>query len=212
MPGLTQLVDISADVLPYLDMSNMPSDGGTKLQGIIDGCTSVIEDMVGHCIAVTYADEIHDGGDTTIYLRRTPVLSIDSIVEVIGLVPYTLTEQPVGYPVDNFGFTLDNAKTGRVTRRSAGSQPFEFYDNIGNISVTYTAGRETLEPNIRLAALELIKHVYQFGQQSFGASSAYVPGVAEADEDEMVASPSGYLVPNRVAELCQPTRRLPGIA
>ncbi len=209
---VTAIVDLVEDVLPFLNMTATPSDGGTKLQGIIDACSDVIEDMVGHVIQKTIGPEFYNGGDTSLILRQAPVLSITTMIEVIGLIPYTLTEQPVGYPTDNFGYSLDNPHHGRVTRRSAGSQPFEFYDNIGNVSVTYVVGRDTVPPHIKNATLELIKHVYQFGQQSFGPASSFVPGVARADEDEVVATPSGYLVPNRVAEMCQPSRRLPGFA
>lgn len=189
-----------ADVLPELNMANTPADGGTKLQGFIDAASAVIEDMVGHVINNTVT-EYYDGGDTTLYLRQLPVVSISTIVETIGLIDYTLTNQPVGSPVDNFGYTLDDLKVGRVTRRSAGSSPFPFYKNAGNVAITYTYGRSTVPPNIRLATLELLRFMYQQGQQgtrpAFGAPSP----------EPVSLTPAGYLVPNRVKELCQPSMR-----
>lgn len=210
--AVTEIVDLNTDVLPYLNMTAIPADGGTKLQGIIDTATAIIEDMVGHVVNVTVGPEYYDGGDVALYLRQTPVLSITSIIETIGFVNYTLTLQPVGSPVDNYGYTIDDARFGKVTRRSAGSQPFEFYDNTGNIAVTYVVGLASVPQNIKTACLELIRHIYQFGQQAFGPSSSYVPGVAQDDDMMPVETPSGYLVPNRVAELCQPNRRLPGFS
>lgn len=209
---ITAIVDLNDDVVPYLNMTKVPADGGTKLQGIVDACQTIIEDMVGDVIQKTIGPEYYDGGDSTLILRRSPVISITTMTETIGLVNYTLTNQLVGSPVDNYGYTIDNPRFGHVTRRSAGSQPFRFFPNVGNIAVTYVVGLTSVPSNIRDATLELIRHRYQFGQQAFGPSSAFVPGVATADADEFSISPSGYLVPNRVAEMCQPSRRLPGMA
>lgn len=189
-----------ADAMAELNMTVTPADGGVKLQGFIDAASAVIEDMVGHVINGSI-QEFYDGGDFSIYLRQTPVLSIQSVVETIGLINYTLTPQPVGSPVDNFGYTLDDPLVGRITRRTAGSQPFPFYRNDGNISVSYTYGLNAVPPNIRLATLELVRFMWQQGQQSlrpqFGAPSP----------EPVSTTPTGYLVPNRIKELCQPSMR-----
>ena len=198
--AVTAIVQL-ADALAELNLPSTPSDGGAKLQGFIDAATAVIEDIVGHVVPGT-ATETYDGGDTTIYLRQLPVLSVTGIVETIGLIDYTLTSQPVGSPIDNFGFTLDDPATGRVTRRSAGSQPFPFYANTANIAVTYTYGRATVPANIRLAALELLRFWWQQGAQGLRP-----PFGAPAGEAGVSATPMGFLVPNRVKELCQPSLR-----
>ena len=229
--AVTQLVDLQNDVLPFLGLSAMPADGGKLLQTYIDGVTPVIEDVVGRVInvyvgpdnspnvaGVTYAPSRYDsglysGGDTTLYLRETPVLSVTKMVEVIGLVPYTLTLQPVGAPVDNFGFTLDDPNSGRVTRRSAGSQEFEFYENTGNVSVWYVAGMASVPANVKHAALELIRLRYVPEQESFGEASSFVPKLAQDDSfDPPVKTPSGYTIPQSVMELLEASPRFPGFA
>lgn len=197
--AITALITL-ADAMPELNIANTPSDGGTKLQGFINAAEAVIEDIVGHVINGT-TTEWYDGGDTTIYLRQLPVLSIQSVVETIGLINYTLTAQPVGSPVDNFGYTLDDLSYGRMTRRSAGSQPFPFFRNTSNIEVNYSYGLNAVPANVRLAALELIRHMWQIGQQGLR------PGFGAPPNETMAPTPSGFLVPNRVMELCQPTRR-----
>src|SRR2546430_16633512 len=101
----------------------------TELQGFIDAATPIVEDMVGHVIQVTITGEIHDGGDTSIVLRHKPVLSVTTLTEIIGFVPYTLTNQPVGSPVDNYGYSIDDPYGGLVVRRSSGSTPFPFLEN-----------------------------------------------------------------------------------
>ena len=196
MAGPTALVTIP-DVVAELNLPSTPADT-TELQGFIDAATGVVEDYVGHVVNVSVT-EVHDGGDVSIWLRETPVVSVQSITEVIGLIPYTLTEQPVGSPVDNFGYTLDDPASGMVVRRSAGSSPFPFFDNVGNVTVTYTAGRASVPANVRLGTLELIRHMYERGQQ--GMRPAYG---APADE-AYGPTPAGYLVPNRVKELLQPS-------
>lgn len=205
--AVTQIVDLETEVLPFLGMTSLPADGGAKLQQYIDGLTPVIEDVVGHVVQVTIGPEYYDGGDTTIFLRHTPVLSITSMTEVIGFVPYNLTLQPVGQPVDNFGYTIDNAYSGLITRRSAGSQPFQFWDNKGNVSVTYVAGMAAVPGNVKLATLTLLKLHYQPEQEGFGEVSAFVPSIAHDEDDPPVATPSGYLIPRSVYQMLAPTAK-----
>jgi hypothetical protein len=207
MPGLTQIVSL-ADAEAELNMTATPSDGGTKLQGFIDAASVVIEDIVGPVIGRT-TTEIHDGGDVSIFLWHAPVISIASIVETIGFTNYTLTAQPVGSPTDNYGYTLDDARVGRITRRSAGSTPVTFYANTGNVSITYSYGRTSLAiadgfdgPNIRLATLKLIRHMWAQEQGNR-------PAFGEPAAEPMSKTPSGFIVPNAVKELCQPSLRDP---
>lgn len=198
---VTAIVDLAADVLPHLNMTSVPSDGGRELQGFITAAQVVIEDIVGHVVPATF-DEFYDGGNTSISLRHLPVLSIASITEIIGITGYTITPQPVGSPVDNFGYTLDVPKTGRVTRRSAGSAPYPWYQNIGNIEVVYTAGRTSVPGNVRLAMLELIRDWFQDGQQGYGKASSYAPADGSSSDDAYSTTPSGYVVSNRIKQLC----------
>lgn len=203
---VTAIVTLAADVLPHLNMTSVPTDGGLELQGFIAAATTVIEDIVGHVVSVTF-DEFYDGGNTSINLRALPVLSIASITEIIGITGYTITPQPVGFAVDNYGYTLDVPRTGRVTRRSAGSVPYPWYQNVGNIEVVYTAGRASVPANIRLATLELIRDWFQYGQQGYGKASSYAPADSSSSDDEYTTTPSGYIVSNRIKQMCGAAER-----
>lgn len=195
-----------ADAMSMLSMTQVPTDGGVLLQQYIDGARLVVEDIIGHVVPVQVV-ETHDGGDVSIYLREPPILTVDQVIEVIGMTRYTLTNQPVGTPVDNFAYTINDRKNGRITRRTAGSTPTPFYKNIENITVTYTAGLAAVAPNVKQGALELVAHMWRFGHQAYGPSNAFVPIVAQEMAEEWSTTPSGYLVPNRVKEMLQPSTK-----
>lgn len=195
-----------ADVRPFLSITTVDANRDAKLQEIIDGTRPVIEDLAGYVVPQTFI-ESHDAGDVAIYLRRLPVLSVTSITELRGTTTATLTSQPVGSAVDNYGYTLENSDTGEIIRRGAASTPTPFGGwwvggasswiswGIGKVQVTYVAGRSTVPTNIKLAALELIRHLWQMGQQGnrplYGAPS----------DEALTPTPSGFLVPTRVREL-----------
>lgn len=203
---VTAIVTLAADVMPHLNMTQVPADGGLELQGFIASATVVIEDIVGHVVPATF-DEFYDGGNTTIRLRELPLLTVASINEVIGLTTYSLTNQPVGQPVDNFAYTIDSLRLGVITRRSASSTPYPFFGNTSNIEVVYTAGRLTVPANIRLATLELIREWFQNGQQGYGKQTSYAPAEASDSDDAWSTTPAGYMVPNRVKQLCGQAER-----
>jgi hypothetical protein len=192
-------------VVPFLriptPVASLSATDTANLQMIIDAAAALIESHTGKVETAQYVEE-HDGGDVSIYLRRPPVLRVVSIVEVIGLERYTLTQQPVGYSTDNFGYSIDNYNYGRIVRRSAGSQPLPFYKNAGNIEVTYVAGMGDCPPNLTLATLELIKHLW------FSSQQGSRPVFGDPSAGAMVTSSGpGYALPNRVVELLGDKRR-----
>lgn len=206
MPNPTSIVTLS-DVKPFLNITTVDANRDTKLQEFIDGTQPVIEDLAGIVVPQTFT-ESHNAGDVSIFLRRLPVMSITTITELRGTTTYTLTAQPVGQAVDNFGYTLENPDTGQVVRRGAASTPTPFGGwwvggastertyGIGKVQVTYQAGRAAVPTNIKLANLELIRHLWQMGQQG----NRPLGGVL-ADDGITSGGPSGFLVPNRVREL-----------
>jgi len=203
---VTALVTM-AELTAHLNMLITPTDAiVAELQGFIDDCTPVVEDIVGHVVPATF-DERYDGGNVSIQLRQLPVLTVASVTEVIGFTNYTLTEQPPNATTSAFGFSVDNLDMGIMVRRDGGGGLTRFYANRGNIEVVYTAGRATVPGNVRRGTLELIRHWWQYGQQAQGRVGSYAPGSAAEDDSALSTTPSGYLVPNRVKELLQPSQR-----
>lgn len=149
--------------------------------------TEVIEDICG-AVLIRTVEQIADGGRTGVALWERPA-SITSVT-VNG-------DAKTDYVV--------NLNAGIVYADRNGSR---FADGIQNIVITYRTGAESVQPSIQLAARELVRHLWQIGQQ---ASGGHVPAYAQ-NPKQMGLTPSGFAVPNRVIELCGNHYALPGMA
>ena len=74
-----------------------------------------------------------------------------------------------------------------------------------NVEITYTVGAATVPPHLRLAAQDLIRHLWSSSRRGGAPSSRNAPA-------DMVATPYGFAVPKRVAELCAVALQAPGFA
>lgn len=202
--GVEQIVDL-ASVKAHLNMSLNDTTQDQELTGFILAATAVIRDMIGPIVPEQHV-EYFDGGVMTISVAWQPLLSIQSIYEYYGLSAFLLTEQPLGTQINAFGFTVDYI-TGQVTRRTFGGQAALFAFGDKNVKVTYTAGRGDIPYNVRLGALELIRHNWAMTQQA--GRPRMRSGMDGGGE---LAVPIGFAVPDRVVEWLAPHRRPPGIA
>jgi len=204
--ALEQVVDL-ASVKAHLRLNPSDRSPDDALRGFILAAGPVIRDIIGPLLPETHV-EYFDGGNMTVSLSWQPVISIQSAYEYYGLSAFLLTEQPLGSQMNAFAFTADYA-TGQVTRRTFGGQAARFAIGDKNVKFTYTAGRSTDVPyNVRLGALELIRHLWQLTQQG---GRPHLRNSAAGGGDELVV-PIGFAVPDRVVELLGPHRRPPGIA
>jgi len=149
----------------------------------IAAATEVIEDIVGAVLVRTIV-QTADGGKTGVALWERP----DEIVEV--KVDGTVTTDYVA----NLGAAIVYAGKDPDVRFPEGRQIIE---------ITYTTGASTTAPSIRDAARILVRHMTLADQS---------PNPAPVDGGDTSRTPSGFLVPNRVLELCANRRPLPGIA
>jgi hypothetical protein len=137
-------------------------------------------------------------------LRHRPVVSITSVTEYVGASTYPLSQ--VATPDLGSVYSYSFETSGRLIRRSSGGAIRVFPPGFGNIHVVYVAGRATVPPNVKLATLELVRHLFQLSQQ--GGRPSFGGGALE----EGPWAPSGFAVPTRVIELLAPNRRYPSIA
>jgi hypothetical protein len=204
--GIEQLVDL-ASVKAHLNMNVSDTRQDDELQGFILAAADLARDVVGPLLPETHT-EWHNGGSRTLALDWLPVASVLSVTEYIAATSWTLTEQPLGTSTDAYGYTVDLDR-GQITRRAVGDAVC-FPHGIKNVRVVYTAGRGGAVPwAVRLGALELIRHLWQFSQQRGGRSPV---GGSTLDSDSTPAVPTGFAMPNRVLELWKPFKRPPGIA
>lgn len=159
------------------------------LERYIEAATPIIENITGP-VLVKSRVEAFDGGRASVLFptRFTTVTSITENGRAVG-----------DYVAD--------ADKGIITKGRIDA-PDVFEPGVQNVIVTasvgYAANEAAVKPNVKLAARELVRFMWQQGRQ------ANIPAFGEGPESGVV--PMGFLVPKRVQELLEPNRRLPGFA
>lgn len=112
----------------------------TPLTSMVTAVSEYLDSLVGPIVQRTVTDELHDGGYPEVFLRHYPVSSVTSATEYNGTTATALTvETNSSHPAD--GCRLDSeGRTGVLLRRSSGGTT-SFPDGMGNVKVTYVAGR-----------------------------------------------------------------------
>lgn len=117
-----------------------------ELQAFVDRATAAAETHLGHPIVVATVTESHDGGSEAVRLRRVP--EYPGVVAVTGV-----TED--GAAVSASGYTVNTAAglLYRVTGTWASGRQ--------NVAVTYTSGYSTVPADLKLAVLEMVRHLWK---------------------------------------------------
>lgn len=155
------------------------SEDDESLRWFVDTACQVITDRMGAVSPTTVvADRPARGG--TIVLSTRPVISITSVERLPGLAAVPAADRAAGTD----GWVLESVE-GVLSVPSS----------RGLLRVTYRAGRSPLPPNFRLAALELIAHLWQGSQHNGGG------GRPSLSADAIATSVRPYALPYRVMEL-----------
>lgn len=166
---------VLSTVKDHLNITDTAHDG--ELQAMIDAAEATIAKHVGPLSATTVTTRV--SGGTSIILPIVPVLSLTSVTPTGG------TALTVG------DLTTDTA-AGIVSTPSSGAFTSTSYD------IVYQAGRTICPPDLKLAAMELVRHLWTTQR-----NPALFPGSALSDGP--VSTPGmGYLMPYRVQELLAP--------
>lgn len=168
------LADTKRHLNKYTDEDDEP------LRGFISAACQMITDRMG---AVSPETVIADRAvcSSTIVLPRRPVISITSVARLPGGDVVPAADALAGTP----GWSLESSEG---VLKVSGSR---------DVRVTYRAGRSPLPPNFRLAALELVAHLWRGsqhnqagGRPTLGDSDAIAAGLGRS-----------YAMPYRVMEL-----------
>ena len=165
-----------AEAKTHLNITATTND--TELQAFIDRAEAALGQRVGPLGPISKTERV-PGWRTVLRLSFTPVISLTTVTSVEG------TQVPVGQ--------LTALSGGRVEFTQVGYFPSRFYD------VTYQAGRSTLPDDLKLAVLELVRHLW--GTQRGGSVR---PGSAPSDAMSNTIPGAAYLFPFRVEQLIAP--------
>ncbi|HXS24484.1 MAG TPA: hypothetical protein VN719_09655 [Gemmatimonadales bacterium] len=148
MPDLAQQSDVTTLISRLQGLPGLAS--------LISTASVWIQNYTGLQFVVNSYSELHDGkSESRIWLRQTPVLSVQSVI----LWPNT-TPQPIDN-TDNDGWTFDPA-TGELRRGNGHvNQRFEawFPDGLQNVQVNYTAGAPSVPAPVLYATVLTVKHL-----------------------------------------------------
>lgn len=205
----------------YLRYPNptQPAADDTALQWVINAADDVIEFECDDVLPHAY-DEYYDGGDTQIWLRNTPLLSVQAVEEGWGYLNYELDYQEANAPgpFSMFAYSVDGHEFGKITRRTAGNVVIPFRAGSDNIHVQYTTGLPVIAGAIFMAELELIAHWWQNSQLRSvalaGTNVAYdsVAGAVYTRDTEAGTQNINIGVPYRILEQLKAFRHRPIIA
>lgn len=180
--GLITLADAKASLGIPAAVTTNDSD----IERYIEAATPVIENITGPLLLAARV-YVLDGGSGAV-LVGSGFNTVTSVTES-------------GVPITDF---VADAPSGIIYAGSA-ANPRLFKSGLRNVVVVLSVGASVIPPNVVLATRELVRHWWQQGRQgnrpAFGNE-----GVSE------VNVPSGFAVPRRVIELCEPNRRTAGFA
>lgn len=205
--GGQQLVSLP-DVKDYLSITASDRSRDAKLVRWIRAIRPLVENITGPIIQASF-DEWHDGGGSTIQIRRrpsssfgtSPVLTLTAVSEYSGVARYPLTIVTEPSLSGTYGCTID--PIGTITRRGAGGIASTFGPN--GVHVTYLAGQSSIPANVYEGALELLRANYETTQMRGG-------GLLASSDDLEAGLPLRSFVPRRVREILAPNGRAPSIA
>lgn len=166
-----------AEAKTYLNITAGTYDG--ELQGFIGAAEAAIAHRVGPLEPTVVTARI--GGAAALVLPVYPVLSLTTIAD------------DGGTSVPTVGLSVDLA-SGVVSGSTFGS---DFY------TVTYSAGRNPCPADLRLAVMELVRHMWQTQR---GPTAR--PGSAASDAASNTIPGAAYLFPFRVEQLLLPHTQL----
>lgn len=203
---MTALVSLD-DVKSELNKTSTTDDA--ELEDYIGRASAILlnhpEYRVADAAGVTSYTQDWTLGGNVIVLDHLPVVAVTSVTEYVGGTGTVLASEPITTAAfTGYGYRLDS-ESGILTRLSGG-YPTGW---LGAVRVVYTAGLSSVPDDVRDAALNLVRHLWET-QRGGGAGRPVVP--LDPDFASAPAGVSSYLLPHRVMEALAAYRRGPVIA
>jgi len=133
----------------------------------ITAVSTKLDSLVGPVVYSTITGELHSGGASHLYLKKSPVASVVSVVEYDSIAAGTLTASTnVSQPTA--GFLVDTT-AGKIVRRDGNANRIFPY-GLDNIYVTYVAGRyantAAVEARFKAGAELMLKNLWRTFENS----------------------------------------------
>lgn len=190
-PADPRLICSLADVRAAMNTPAASRVSDDEVRRYIAAATLVVEDIVGPVLGATRT-EVHDGGQRAILLFDYPSAAITSVSED------GVTLSASDYCLGDGGILYRGSRPG-TGRWSLGAR---------NVSVTYPVGGTSIDPNVRLAAAELV--AFWYGSTQIAARPGLQSG---GDVGGGTFVSMGYAVPHAVRDKLLPSvHRSPGFA
>jgi hypothetical protein len=169
-----------ADLKISLNKSSDRDDD--ELAGRLDAAIALVEGIVGPIVPATVTETHRRQFGESLLLRRSPALDITGVI--VRPYPGTVAEVPVlaDYELDPDG----------TVRLATG------YRHAGDITITYTVGRQDVPADIHEAILVVAGHLWET-QRGTAPSALALQG-----EDVGPTPGLGYALPNRAKDLLAP--------
>jgi hypothetical protein len=164
-----------AEFKSWLNYTGTADD--TEQTMVLTAASEWVEYAIGGPLSVTSFTEQHKVEGWSIGLLKVPVATVTSITPDLGVALDSST-----YYVD----TTANLIRSRTWL-------------CGQYTVVYTAGLSSIPNRVKLAGLEVARHLWLI--QNGSAGRGY-PG------DEVIPTPMGFAVPRRALELLAPDRQV----
>jgi hypothetical protein len=202
-------------VRAFLKFNDTYTDDDTLISTVlIPAANDVVRRYCGDIIPKT-VEEYQNGGDYSIWTRRTPIFSVQLVEENWGFANYTLTEiqaDSASMPT-LFAFSIDMPASGKLSRRSGGNVNVPFIRGEANIHLIYQVGLAEIPGSVTLAALELIQVWQRAYLQDQAAPDPY--DVVEGEYQSVRGQGGGTLryfgVPDYIIAMLQANARDPVI-
>lgn len=170
------------------------TDSDDELAGWLVAATELVESVVGPLTARSVT-EVHPASEgAAIYLRQTPVISVESIER-------RWDSSPLWLPADVEVEPLSGRLTVNAFYEGSGA-----WAGWGGVRVTYTAGRAQVPESIRKAIIIVLDHLWTT-QRGWQSGAPGLRGQLPAAEGG-APIPAGYALPNRAEQLIEPWRRV----
>lgn len=161
-------------------LKKLTDEDDEDLRGFIGAACQVITDRMGQVSPATVVTD-RSARRGTVVLPRRPVISITSVVKLPGGEVVPAADALAG----TAGWTVESSEGVLSVPVSCGA-----------VRITYRIGRNPLPQNFRLAALDLVKHLWQGSQHNNGGGRPML-----GDSDAIAVSVRPFALPYRVMEL-----------